>query len=43
LYYAQINQYLTLKKHFGEDDAQRYFDKIAARNAVVNALSEVLD
>ncbi|WP_017654839.1 hypothetical protein [Fortiea contorta] len=43
LYYAPINQYLTLKKHFGQEDAQKYLDKIAARNAVVNALAEVLD
>lgn len=43
LYYAPINQYLTLKKHFGEEDAQRYLDKIAARNAVVTALAEALD
>ncbi|XZF62747.1 MAG: hypothetical protein ACSI46_28035 [Gloeotrichia echinulata DVL01] len=43
MYYAPINQYLTLKKHFGEEDAQRYLDKIAARNAAITALVEVWD
>ncbi|WP_017651080.1 hypothetical protein [Fortiea contorta] len=43
LYYAPINQYLTLKKHFGEEDADRYLEEIKARNAAITALSEVWD
>jgi hypothetical protein len=42
-YYAPINHYLTLKKHFGEESAQRYLDKLQARNVAVTALAEVFD
>ena len=42
-YYAPINHYLTLQKYFGEDSAQKYLDELAARNAAINALAEVLD
>jgi len=43
MYYAPINMYLTLKKHFGEEDAQEYLDKIAARSAAITALADALD
>lgn len=42
-YYAPINHYLTLKKYFGEDSAQKYLDELAARNAAINAIADVLD
>ncbi|AFY36035.1 hypothetical protein [Calothrix sp. PCC 7507] len=43
LYYAPINTYLTLKKHFGDEDAQAYLDQIAARSAAITALTDALD
>jgi hypothetical protein len=43
LYYAPINEYLCLKKYKGEDSAQRYLEKIKARDVIVAALAEVLN
>lgn len=43
LYYAPINTYLTLKKHFGEEDAAVYLEKIPARSAAINAIADALN
>lgn len=40
LYYAPINEYLCLKKHFGDDWAQKYLDKIAKQEAAIKAISK---
>ncbi|HLP88716.1 MAG TPA: hypothetical protein VK184_09030 [Nostocaceae cyanobacterium] len=39
LYYAAMNPYLTIKKHFGEDDAQEYL----SRNAAIAAIKDVFN
>lgn len=38
LYYAALNPYLTIKKHFGEDSAQEYLNRNAAITAIADAL-----
>lgn len=43
LYYAPINEYLCLKKHFSEEWAQKYLDEISAREAAITALAEALN
>jgi len=39
LYYAPINPYLTIKKHFGDHSAQEYLTRNAAISAISNALT----
>jgi hypothetical protein len=39
LYYSAINPYLAIKKHMGEDMAQRHLAKKAAHKAIADALA----
>jgi hypothetical protein len=41
LYYAPMNEYLTLKKYQGEEAAQEYLNKMQARVAAIASLSDV--
>jgi len=42
LYYAPMDEYLTLKKHKGEEAAQEYLNMIKSREIAISALSSVL-
>ncbi|MFK0732120.1 MAG: hypothetical protein ACFKPT_09280 [Gloeotrichia echinulata GP01] len=39
LYYSALNPYLAIKKHMGEDMAQRHLAKKAAQKAIADALA----
>jgi len=41
LYYAAMNPYLTIKKHFGEADAEEYLARNAAVSAIYDAFVEI--
>jgi len=41
LYYAAMNPYLTIKKHFGEAEAEEYLARNAAVNAIADAFAEI--
>jgi len=41
LYYSALNPYLTLKKYFGEAEAEEYLARNAAMSAIADAFAEV--
>ncbi len=41
LYYSALNPYLTIKKHFGEAEAEEYLARNAAMSVIADAFAEV--
>jgi hypothetical protein len=42
LYYAPINEYLTIKKHLGEDWAQNYLNQLEKRQQAIASLENLI-